>query len=279
MYMGREVYVHSNSFGADQPPAQQKQLHGYKRLNRTEECLACFDEMLFYGVKPSTRTYDGTTFRGVGALTDPCSHVNSTYPPPTHTHPPISPGVLGALAAAERWGQFRMYLERMEKDGVKLSAITYGWAMRGAERAQVRPAVSAWPAFASHPTKPPSHAHARTPPGLGRRPLPLPKPAGGPVPPHRAHVPRRAQGGAGPERRGDGGGGDEDVGPGRLELWPVRACVVFPPCLSFLPSFPLVDVGWRVFLPSFLPLLDVGCVFWSAFFPFTLHVVVIDGMG
>jgi hypothetical protein len=45
--------------------------------------------------------------------------------------------VLGALAAAERWGQFRMYLERMEKDGVKLSAITYGWAMRGAERAQV----------------------------------------------------------------------------------------------------------------------------------------------
>lgn len=31
-----------------------------------------------------------------------------------------------------------MYLERMEKDpGVKLSAITYGWAMRGAERAQV----------------------------------------------------------------------------------------------------------------------------------------------
>lgn len=36
------------------------QLHGYKRLNRTEECLACFDEMLFYGVKPSTRTYDGT---------------------------------------------------------------------------------------------------------------------------------------------------------------------------------------------------------------------------
>lgn len=87
MYMGREVYVHSNSFGADQPPAQQKQLHGYKRLNRTEECLACFDEMLFYGVKPSTRTYDGTTFRGVGALTDPCSHVNSTYPPP-HTHAP-----------------------------------------------------------------------------------------------------------------------------------------------------------------------------------------------
>lgn len=35
------------------------QLHGFKRLNRTDECMACFDEMLFYGIKPSTRTYDG----------------------------------------------------------------------------------------------------------------------------------------------------------------------------------------------------------------------------
>lgn len=54
-------------------------------------------------------------------------------------------GVLGALAAAERWGQFGMYLERMERDGVKPSAITYGWAMRGAERAQVCGLLMWWP--------------------------------------------------------------------------------------------------------------------------------------
>ncbi|EWM22890.1 Pentatricopeptide repeat containing protein [Nannochloropsis gaditana] len=78
-------------------------LHGYKRLNATEECLACFDEMLFYGIKATTRTYDG---------------------------------VLGALAAAERWPVFRMYLDRMRKEGVRLSAITYGWAVRGAERGE-----------------------------------------------------------------------------------------------------------------------------------------------
>jgi len=35
------------------------QLQAMRRQNQTEECLACFDEMLFYGVKPTTKTYDG----------------------------------------------------------------------------------------------------------------------------------------------------------------------------------------------------------------------------
>lgn len=47
------------------PLHNAQQLHGYKRLNRTEECLACFDEMLFYGVKPSTRTYDGANMHNI----------------------------------------------------------------------------------------------------------------------------------------------------------------------------------------------------------------------
>lgn len=36
-----------------------QQLQAMRRLNQTEECIACFDEMLFYGVKPTTKAYDG----------------------------------------------------------------------------------------------------------------------------------------------------------------------------------------------------------------------------
>ena len=47
------------------------QLQAMRRQNQTEECLACFDEMLFYGVKPTTKTYDGE------ALEDPILPITS----------------------------------------------------------------------------------------------------------------------------------------------------------------------------------------------------------
>ena len=131
--------------------------------------------MLFYGVKPSTRTYDGV----LGALaaaerwqvrplpthfTHPPTHP-PTHPlpvpttvcwvlwrllnagrsvPPTHPNPSSQQLIRTASSSSTQPTHpptllqkvFRMYLERMQKEGVRLSAITYGWAVRGAERAQ-----------------------------------------------------------------------------------------------------------------------------------------------
>jgi hypothetical protein len=46
------------------------------RLNATEECLACFDEMVFYGVKPSTRTYDGVLGMYIHTYTHTHTHIS-----------------------------------------------------------------------------------------------------------------------------------------------------------------------------------------------------------
>jgi pentatricopeptide repeat protein len=36
-----------------------RQLHSLKRGSRVEDCVACFDEMVANGVRPTTKAYDG----------------------------------------------------------------------------------------------------------------------------------------------------------------------------------------------------------------------------